>query len=181
MEFPSSLWRITRVTFAAENQNLLKRNAFGALRMWSWPWHVVCPHTHAWIGFVSIAGSRSLVTPIGWWAKNKGSPCLIWLFALSVLWKRNAFAFIQRKSMWGANNPQLDNGGATVRDSKFSFKTQVSAFWDAQASGLSSGLGPLPLCIIHPGFSYRTSASRLHYGCTLLPTKHHKTICFAVG
>jgi hypothetical protein len=59
------------------------------------------------------------VTPIGLRAKKTVSPCLIWLFAPSVLWRRKDFGSIPKKSMLEANTPRLGAEGVAVRDSEF--------------------------------------------------------------
>ncbi len=65
MQFPSALGRITRVNSLLEIKILLKRNAFDAVRTDRSHGIFFALKRSLWIGFVSIAGSRSLVTPIG--------------------------------------------------------------------------------------------------------------------
>jgi len=47
------------------------------------------------------------------------SPCLIWLFAPSALWKQKGFTFMQRKLILVANKLQLETEGVTSTDLAF--------------------------------------------------------------
>src|SRR5215813_11664063 len=47
------------------------------------------------------------------------SPCLIWLFAPSVLWKHKGFIFMQRRLILAPNRLQLETEGVTSTDLAF--------------------------------------------------------------
>ena len=54
-------------------------------------------------------------------SEEQGITLLDMMFAPSVLWKRNGFAFVRRKSILEANKLQLETEEVTLRDPKFSF------------------------------------------------------------
>jgi hypothetical protein len=69
----------------------------------------ICQHCYE-----LIVGNAYRVT-----SEEAGIPCLILLFAPSVLWRQKGLGSIRRKSMSGANILQLEAGGVTSLDSAF--------------------------------------------------------------